>query len=255
MDRSQARSDQHDHYARLVEQRRPTRHLFSCGYHERFDPFLLDERPFLVPVYERIFSSFFPTPVGSLLDVGCGTGLYWPVLKRYCSRLVGVDLSEAMIAEASRLIQTKGLRDIEAKVHAGEDLDFPPSTFDAIVVMDGLHHIAGIEEAIDSFHRVLKPGGRFCAVEPNTLNPLIFLAHLVPPEERRALSRNYAPTLRRLFRARFKNVQIEYVNYVMSAASAQQLRRVEQLGRLMSRTAFLRPFSLRQLITMTRRDD
>jgi ubiquinone/menaquinone biosynthesis C-methylase UbiE len=246
---------QNQHYTRLVRERLPTRWLFSCGYYERFDPFLLDRKPFMVSVYEQIFSRFLPKPVDNLLDVGCGTGLYWPVLVKYCKHIVGIDYSEAMISEARRLIEAKNLENVEAIVQNGEDLDFPSESFEIILCMDVLHHIQDIRRSICNFHRLLKYGGRLLAVEPNTLNPLIFLAHLIPSEERLAIKRNYAPVLRRLFSPYFKNIQIEYVNFVASADSEKQLKRVETLSKfIMSALPIFKPFSLRQVLIMEKRN-
>ncbi|RJQ19455.1 MAG: class I SAM-dependent methyltransferase [Nitrospiraceae bacterium] len=249
----QGNEKQDSHYKELVERRLPTRFMFSCGYHERFDPFMLDSKPFLVPVYERIFSRFFPGKSGSLLDVGCGTGLYWPVLVKYCDSIVGIDFSKAMISEAQSLIEKKGLGNVEARVQNGEALDFPPESFDAILCMDVLHHIPDIKSAVADFCRVLKPGGRVFAVEPNTFNPLIFLAHLIPPEERIAIKRNYAPVLSKLFSPYFKTLDVHYINFVASAESEEQTKKVDRIGRLMSAVPFLRPFCLRQAIIFEKR--
>jgi ubiquinone/menaquinone biosynthesis C-methylase UbiE len=246
---------QDKHYTYLIEKRVSTRCLFSCGYYERFDPFMLDKKPFLVPVYEKIFMYFFPEQTGNLLDVGCGTGLYWPILSKYCRYIVGVDFSKAMVDEARRLIETKGLTNIEVKVQNSENLDFSSESFDSILCMDVLHHIPDIKRAINNFYRVLKPKGRLLAVEPNTLNPLIFFAHLIPSEERLAILRNYGPLLKRLFSPYFKNIKIHYVNFVASAASEKQLKRVEAAGRIISAISFLRLFSLRQLIIMEKREN
>jgi len=249
----QDNAKQDKHYTDLVKKRLPTRCFFSCGYHERFDPFMLYNKQFIVPVYEKIFSKFFPETAGDLLDVGCGTGLYWPVLSKYCKHVTGIDFSEAMISEAERLIKAKGLRNIEAKVQNGEDLDFPSETFNSILCMDVLHHIPDINRAVSNFHRILKPGGRLFAVEPNTFNPLIFLAHLIPSEERIAIKRNYAPILRKLFGPYFNNIQVQYINFVASAESEEQLKRVESIGKLMFEIPFLRPLGLRQMLTMDKR--
>jgi len=247
----QNNTQQDRHYTRLIREHLPTRRLFSCGYYERFDPFLLDRKPFMTPVYEKIFSQFLPAPVDNLLDVGCGTGLYWPVLARYCKHIVGVDYSEAMISEARRLIEAKGLKNIEAIVQNGERLDFPPESFNVVLCMDVLHHIPDIKRSILNFHRLLKSNGRLIAVEPNTLNPLIFLAHLIPSEERFAIKRNYAPVLRKLFSPYFRNIQIVYVNFVASAKSERQLRHIEMLDKfIMSKFPLFKPFSLRQVLIM-----
>lgn len=249
----QNNSGQDKHYTRLINERLPTKGLFSCGYHERFDPFMLDHKPFMIPVYEHVFSSFFNESAGNLLDVGCGTGLYWPVLSRYCKSIVGVDFSKAMISEASRLVTEKNIINAEALVQNGENLDFPDESFDSILCMDVLHHIPDIKNAISNFHRILKPGGRLFAVEPNTFNPLIFIAHLIPSEERIAIKRNYAPVLCRLLKPHFKKIQVNYINFVASAESEKQLARVESVGKILLSVPFLRFLSLRQMLIMEKR--
>lgn len=216
---------------------------------------MLDRKPFMVSVYDELFSRFLGKAAGKVLDVGCGTGLYWPVLSKYCEHIIGVDYSATMISEAQRLIEAKGLKNVEARVQSGEDLDMPSESFDTILCMDVLHHIPDIKRSVRHFSRILKPGGKLLAVEPNTINPLIFLAHLIPSEERLAVLRNYAPVLRRLFAPYFKNFRVEYVNFVASADSEQQLKKVKSIGNLISSIPFLRPLSLRQALIMEKRNN
>ena len=243
---------QDDFYNELIKSRRDT-HLFSCGYSERFDPLLLDQKPFLARVYEDLFATLFPNKVTNILDVGCGTGLYWPVLARYGEDISGIDSSESMIGEAKRLVTAKNLDHITASVQNSGDIQFPDGTFDVVLCVDALHHIPQLGKAVGEFHRVLKPGGRFLAVEPNMFNPLMFLAHLIPPEERYGVVRSFGPILRSVFRSYFDNIRIRYVNYVASATSEEQLQRVESLGNVLVRIPILRAFSLRQTLSMTKR--
>jgi ubiquinone/menaquinone biosynthesis C-methylase UbiE len=243
---------QDDFYNELIRNRRGS-HFFSCGYSERFDPFLLDQKPFLAGVYESLFNSLFPDKVTSILDVGCGTGLYWPVLARYGDDISGIDSSESMIDEAKRLVAAKSLSHIKPSVQNSGDIQFPDASFDVVLCVDALHHIPQLRKAVDEFHRVLKPEGRFLAVEPNMFNPLMFLAHLIPPEERYGVVRSFAPILRSVFRSHFENIQVRYVNYVASATSKEQLQRVESLGNVLVQIPLLRSLSLRQTLSMTKR--
>jgi len=245
--------DQDQFYNELIENRRHS-HLLSCGYEERFDPFLLDRKPYLARVYEELFAELLPTKVGTILDVGCGTGLYWPILARYGDEIAGIDSSVAMAREANRLIEVKKLCNIRGLVQNSGRMGFADSQFDVVLCVDSLHHIPDLTAAIREFHRVLKPGGRFVAIEPNMFNPLMLLAHLIPAEERYGAVRSYAPLLRHLFHPYFRDIQVEYVNYVASAESAAQLERVQKLGRLLVSLPLLRRLSLRQTLTMSRRD-
>ena len=50
---------QKEFYDDMMSSRRPTRGL-SCGYDSRFDPFLLDRRPDLIPEFEKLLEAAFP---------------------------------------------------------------------------------------------------------------------------------------------------------------------------------------------------
>ena len=58
-----------------------------------------------------------PLPVGLALDLGCGTGLVGERLRKMVRRLEGVDLSEAMLAEARR-------KQIYDRLHKGDLTQF-----------------------------------------------------------------------------------------------------------------------------------
>ncbi len=240
-------------YNNLIESRRGSQ-LFSCGYSERFDPFLLDRKPYLARVYEDLFAGLFPTKVGSILDVGCGTGLYWPVLAQHGDEISGIDSSLAMAREAKRLVQEKKLCNIKSYAQNSGQIGFADGHFDVVLCVDSLHHIPDLRAAIREFHRVLKPGERFLAIEPNMFNPLMLLAHIIPAEERYGAVRSYAPLLKRLFGPYFRDIRVQYVNYVASANSEAALSRVQALGRVLVKIPVLRRLSLRQTLTMVRRD-
>lgn len=46
-----------------------------------------------------------------------------------------------------------------------ERLAFPPASFDAVTVGFGLRNLARLDRGLEEIHRVLKPGGRFAALE------------------------------------------------------------------------------------------
>ena len=102
-------------------------------------------------------------PQSDILDAGCGTGLVGGLLAG-CGRLTGVDLSAAMIAQAS----AKG---IYAELHQGDLIAFlqaRPSAFDAIACAATLIHFGDLEAPFKAAAAALKPGGAFAM----TLFPL-----------------------------------------------------------------------------------
>lgn len=71
-----------------------------------------------------------PTNV-SILDCPCGTGRWWTVLGRRASRIHGVDLSPAMLDEATARIKAVGVP-IEVSKGDAERLGFADASFDVV---------------------------------------------------------------------------------------------------------------------------
>ena len=97
-------------------------------------------------------------PVGAALDVCCGTGAALRALVDTTDRLVGIDSSEGMLAEASKHVPGR------VELLRGDALDMPfHEEFDAAVCVGAFGHIAVEDEPrfVLSIHRALKPGGRF----------------------------------------------------------------------------------------------
>ena len=78
-------------------------------YYQRFDTTILDENPIVANLVTKMYEKLFPQPVGNLLDVGCGTGFYYPLLSRHTESIVGVDVSTSMLDEARQLIAERQL--------------------------------------------------------------------------------------------------------------------------------------------------
>ncbi|HMC15548.1 MAG TPA: tetratricopeptide repeat protein, partial [Albitalea sp.] len=77
------------------------RELFD-GYAERFDMALVDKLGYRTPqrIAERVLRDAPAAHSLDVLDLGCGTGLCGPLLRPLARRLVGVDLSDSMLAKA-----------------------------------------------------------------------------------------------------------------------------------------------------------
>jgi demethylmenaquinone methyltransferase/2-methoxy-6-polyprenyl-1,4-benzoquinol methylase len=97
-----------------------------------------------------------------VLDVATGTGLVAVGLaRRYRCRVVGLDRSADMLAEASR---HDGL--IAGLVNArAEGLPFADATFDHVTFTYLLRYVDDPAATVRELARVLKPGGRLAAVE------------------------------------------------------------------------------------------
>ena len=242
---------QRDHYDRLMAEQRPSRG-FDCGFDTRFDPFLLDSRPDLVPEFESILRTAFPDGTGRLLDIGCGSGLYFPLLAPMAKQLVGVDISSGMIGAAQTLAEKKGLANVELRVASALELPFDDASFDSVLGFDVLHHVPDVDAAVAEAARVLRPGGRFVSIEPNALNPIVFLAHALPKEERGALRRNYPWKLRRLVRRHVGRPRSRYLWHVTSSGNKLMVAVLRFLDVTMQFWP-ARLFSIRMLISAEKR--
>ena len=105
----------------------------------------------------------------STLDVGCGTGALAIAAKDRVgsvAQVCGVDPSSEMVARARRKATRAGV-DVRFETAAVEALPFPTATFDAVLSSLMLHHLTdeGRGQGIAEIARVLKPGGKFLAVD------------------------------------------------------------------------------------------
>ena len=73
------------------------------NYSMDFEHFLVNELEYKIPnlITELIVAKNPNIQLGSVLDLGCGTGLIGDKIKKYCSNLEGIDLSKLMLEKAS----------------------------------------------------------------------------------------------------------------------------------------------------------
>jgi len=90
-----------------------------------------------------------------VLDAGCGTGLCGPLVAPYARRLVGVDLSEAMLARA----RSRNVYDELAKRELTAYLRDSRDSFDVIVSADTLVYFGPLDEVAAAAASALRPGG------------------------------------------------------------------------------------------------
>jgi phosphatidylethanolamine/phosphatidyl-N-methylethanolamine N-methyltransferase len=122
------------------------------------------------PVYDLVFGGVFKNGRqraieaaervgGRILEVGVGTGISLP---KYANenRLVGVDISDAMLEKARERVRKLKLHHVEAiEVMDAERLAFADESFDVVVAQYVVTAVPNPEAALDEFARVVKPGG------------------------------------------------------------------------------------------------
>jgi 2-polyprenyl-3-methyl-5-hydroxy-6-metoxy-1,4-benzoquinol methylase len=103
-----------------------------------------------------------PRPLGSVLDVGCGSGGVGPGLRRAgATRLTGIEV----VGEHAELARAHYDQVVAAPVeHALARLDGP---FDTILCLDVLEHLVDPEHVLRELHGVAAPDARLQVSLPN----------------------------------------------------------------------------------------
>lgn len=116
----------------------------------------------LNPLRFQYFDRFVPDWSGlQVLDVGCGGGYTCEFLAQRGAKVWGVDQSAACI-EAAQAHAAQGFLSIDYHHGMGEQLPYGDRTFDVVICVDVLEHVANPARTLAEIHRVLKPGGLFC---------------------------------------------------------------------------------------------
>jgi len=106
-------------------------------------------------------------PGGSVVDVACGTGLNFSLIEQAIGpegRIVGVDLTDAMLAQAQQRIEANGWRNVCLVQADAARFDFP-SEVDAIVSTYALSHVPECRDVIARGADALSDGGRFVVLD------------------------------------------------------------------------------------------
>jgi phosphatidylethanolamine/phosphatidyl-N-methylethanolamine N-methyltransferase len=122
------------------------------------------------PVYDLVFGALFDRGRraaiaaaeqvgGRILEVGVGTGISLPGYSSQ-NRIIGIDLSEAMLRKAQRRVADLSLTNVEQlEVMDAEHLSFPDASFDVVVANHVISTVPNPEAALDECARMLRPGG------------------------------------------------------------------------------------------------
>ncbi len=108
---------------------------------------------------------FVPLEGRTILDVGCGLGMYIRAMRRFSEDVHGVDIDAEKVAIASQSLP-------HIRVAPAEELPYPDETFDVVFSHEVIEHVDDDRQAVREAVRVLKSGGRLVIFAPNRLYPL-----------------------------------------------------------------------------------
>ena len=93
-----------------------------------------------------------------LLDIGCGGGLLCEPMARLGAEVIGVDPSPVNIEVAGLHAHQSGLT-IDYRTGTAEDLAAAGETFDVVLNMEVVEHVADVEAFITACAAMVRPGG------------------------------------------------------------------------------------------------
>jgi 2-polyprenyl-6-hydroxyphenyl methylase/3-demethylubiquinone-9 3-methyltransferase len=101
-----------------------------------------------------------------ILDIGCGGGLLSEPLTRLGASVVGADPSESNIEVARRHAAEAGLA-VDYRASTAEALAGAGETFDLVLAMEVVEHVADVRAFIGSCAAMVKPSGLMIAATIN----------------------------------------------------------------------------------------
>ncbi|MEM6740181.1 MAG: bifunctional 2-polyprenyl-6-hydroxyphenol methylase/3-demethylubiquinol 3-O-methyltransferase UbiG [Pseudomonadota bacterium] len=114
----------------------------------------------MVPARLRHFDTYIDWRAKAVLDLGCAGGFMAEALHDRGAQVTGIDPAADAIAAARTHAEETG-RSIRYEVGVGEALPFGDASFDAVVCVDVLEHVADLARVLAEVRRVLRPGGWF----------------------------------------------------------------------------------------------
>jgi phosphatidylethanolamine/phosphatidyl-N-methylethanolamine N-methyltransferase len=117
----------------------------------------------LQPGREEALRELALQPGERVLEIGVGTGLVLPMYPRDVE-VTGIDLSDAMLAEAHERIVRHGLRHVSVLRMDAAALDFPDGSFDAVFAPYVISVVPDPARVMSEMARVCRPGGRIVVV-------------------------------------------------------------------------------------------
>lgn len=106
-------------------------------------------------------------PGATVVEIGCGTGLNFGLYQDRIGpggRVIGIDLSDAMLAQAAERVEREGWRNVDLVQRDAASFEFPGEV-DAVVSTFAITLIPEFDQVIRRGSEALAPGGRLVILD------------------------------------------------------------------------------------------
>jgi len=131
----------------------------------------------------QMVADFDLKPGSFVLDLGCGPGLWSPMLAdevKPKGKVIGIDFSPALIDYANNNLENESLKDmIEFKVGDFYDIPFEDNTFDTVFFGNCFAYVTDSLKTLTEQKRVTKNGGKVIAKD---FDGAVIIFHPIEPD-------------------------------------------------------------------------
>lgn len=150
-----------------------THERLIATYRKKAKHYNITSRLYPVPGYpqqaqrRRTIRALGLRPGDTVVDVACGTGQNFPMIEQAIGsegRIVGVDLTDAMLAQAQQRVEDNGWSNVSLAQADAATFEFPTEV-DAILSTYALSHLPEPGPVIAHGAAALRPGGRWVVLD------------------------------------------------------------------------------------------
>ncbi len=106
-------------------------------------------------------------PGDTVVEIACGTGINFKSIQKAIGpsgKIIGVDRTEGMLAEAKKKVDAAGWSNVELIQHDAVEYEFPENV-DGVLSTYALSYIPGYEEIVRNGCKALAPGRRISIMD------------------------------------------------------------------------------------------
>jgi demethylmenaquinone methyltransferase/2-methoxy-6-polyprenyl-1,4-benzoquinol methylase len=150
-----------------------TRRRLIATYRKKARHYDVTSRFYPVPGYPqrsqrlRTVQALSLRPGAAVIDIACGTGLNFPIIEKIIGpggQIVGVDLTDAMLAHARDRVKAHGWRNVRLVQSDAAEYVFP-SRVDAIISTYAMSQVPECAQVIAHGAAALSAGGRWAVLD------------------------------------------------------------------------------------------